>query len=152
MKFTLINTWKNHKLLLVTELIFCSKPIEKSYWLFVKGTRVMQTYRMAYTVLSSFKHSIVWLERTFVWTSFIILFVVLELDSWQHKLFCYKHNSLCEKRFVETWLIGWVNDSKSIFCLIFQMYIYNSADNKLRVSNWSAGYHSQLTDGWSVRV
>ncbi len=41
---------KNHKLLLVTELIFCnnSKASVKSYWLFINGTRVMLISHFAY--------------------------------------------------------------------------------------------------------
>jgi len=39
-------TSKNHKLVLVTDLFSATikKPIEKSYWLFVEGTRVICDY------------------------------------------------------------------------------------------------------------
>lgn len=34
------------------------KPKEKSFWVFVKGTRVMQTYGFAYKNVSLLEHSI----------------------------------------------------------------------------------------------
>ncbi len=51
-KFIMMNKMcKNHKHLFVTELIsaLILKPMENLYWVFVEGTRVMQTFELAYT-------------------------------------------------------------------------------------------------------
>lgn len=44
--------------------VMIQKPMEKYYWLFVEGKRVMLTSELDYKITSSLQHSIAYIENS----------------------------------------------------------------------------------------